>query len=474
MSFFGPGAPLTPLMRREDEESVEELEEPVPSLTERETTAVSDPQGDIVGSNETRAGVEFQRKHEDIDKDWDLEILNHVLSKILGKDEVGPIATNPFTLFLMSQGIDDARLIMTMNEEDFQAMGFDIDFLTLRKIQALNMKYNEEVTESTPTSREIMWFFENNKTTVNRYLLRQRKVTKLPEDEKATAPSATPVFTRDSNKAKLEASRRSSLATFNLGKSPSAPTTPMSANPRTRVTFGGTTSIPSGVTTRTNPSTMGMPATATSTTNPSVAYVQSHALEFDKGGRRSSSDYAKFTSREQWSRWHRALMGSAFEHKCEQVLDPTYAPDPNDADECELFKSQQRFMYSVFSKTLMEGKSADILREYSDPRDKTKFGDAQKIYADLCDFFEGGAMTRVSAATLESKLTNMRLNKQWTKTVSTFVTTVSHLIRDHKEVTQGIHTDEYYIKNLNATFLEHKDMAAHIQTMETQDAMLLR
>ena len=56
----------------------------------------------------------------------------------------------------------------------------------------------------------------------------------------------------------------------------------------------------------------------------------------------------------------------------------------------------------VFAKTLVEGKAADILREYSDPRDKKKFGDAQKIYADLCDVYEGGAMTRMSAATLES------------------------------------------------------------------------
>ena len=95
-------------------------------------------------------------------------------------------------------------------------------------------------------------------------------------------------------------------------------------------------------------------------------------------------------------------MGNVYEHKCEQVLDPSYTPNPSDPDEVALFESQQRFMYSVFAKTLVEGKAADILREYSDPRDKAKFGDAQKIYADLCDFHEGGAMTCVSAATLES------------------------------------------------------------------------
>ena len=63
----------------------------------------------------------------------------------------------------------------------------------------------------------------------------------------------------------------------------------------------------------------------------------------------------------------RALMGNAYEHKCEQVLDPSYAPNPSDPDEVALFESQQRFMYSVFAKTLVEGKAADILREYSDP-----------------------------------------------------------------------------------------------------------
>ena len=85
-------------------------------------------------------------------------------------------------------------------------------------------------------------------------------------------------------------------------------------------------------------------------------------------------------------------MGNAYEHKCEQVLDPSYTPNPSDPDEVALFESQQRFMCSVFAKTLVEGKAANILREYSDPRDKMKLGDAQKIYADLCNFYEGGAI----------------------------------------------------------------------------------
>jgi len=163
----------------------------------------------------------------------------------------------------------------------------------------------------------------------------------------------------------------------------------------------------------------------------------------------------------------------SYEHKCEQVLDPSYVPDPTDGDAVHLFKSQQRFMYSVFTKVLTEGKAVDILRNYSNPR-STTFGDAQLIYSDLCDHFDGGAQARVSAASLETELTNLRLNKNWGKSVKAFMNKVSHLIRDHKEATDGAHDDRYYIEKLKNTFLEHRDMSSHLRTLETQEAMLTR
>ena len=210
---------------------------------------------------------------------------------------------------------------------------------------------------------------------------------------------------------------------------------------------------------------------------PQVVYMtyppSSAAVNFDKGGRRSASDYEKFSSKEQWSKWQRSTIGTAYEHKCENVLNATYVPDPSDPDEVELFASQKRFMYSVFTKVLVESKATEILREYSN-MDKPNFGDAQAIYADLCDYFEGGAQARVSAATLETQLTTLRLNKDWTKSVTSFVNKVAHLIRDHKEATSDVHDDVYYIEKLNTTFSEHRDMAAQIQTLETQDAMLTR
>ena len=213
--------------------------------------------------------------------------------------------------------------------------------------------------------------------------------------------------------------------------------------------------------------------------NPPAQQIQlvypptSRVSEFDKGGKRSSSDYEKFSNKDQWRKWQRTTLGTACEHKVEQVLDSTYVPDPNDPDACALFASQQRFMYSVFTKVLTEGKAADILRNYSDPADKTKFGDAQSIYSELCDHFEGGAQARVSAKTLETELTNTRLrSNEWDKSIRAFVNKIAHLIRDHKEATHGIHDDTYYIEKLNNTMSEHRDMSTHIQNIEIQNSLM--
>ena len=200
----------------------------------------------------------------------------------------------------------------------------------------------------------------------------------------------------------------------------------------------------------------------------------SKASNFEKGGKRSSSDYERFTDKNRWHHWQRHLIGTAYEHKCENVLDPKYVPDLQDEDSCELFANQQRFMYSVFSKTLVEPKAADILRNYSNLEDREKFGDSQAIYSDLCDHFDGGAQARVSAAALEKQLTTIRLDRNWSKSTINFVNKASHLIRDHKEATKNVHDDEYYIEKLKNTFSEHKDMSAQLQTLETQEAMLVR
>ena len=202
------------------------------------------------------------------------------------------------------------------------------------------------------------------------------------------------------------------------------------------------------------------------------SHTYSAATEFDKASKRSVSDYNVLSNKEGWAKWQRQFIGTARDHKCENVLDPRYVPTTQ--EEVDLFDVQQRFMYSVFTKVLTEPSAVDILRKYANPTDRTRFGDAQSIYQEIVDHFEGGAIQRVTIISIDTKLTNMRLNRDWSKTVLAFVNEVSKLIKDHRELTSNSNGDDYYIAKVKATFSEHKDMQQLIGAMETQESLMER
>ena len=326
----------------------------------------NNPHGEMGRSGITQAVTQIQCG-DDNAQDWDAEVLSHALVHVLNKDQVEASTTNDFAVFVIANGIDDACLLLTMSEDDFKSMGYDVDFKTFCTLQALNKMYNEQILDTMSKDDKNMWFLNLGKQMVMRYMMHKTKVTMIPSATSATMPNV-PLGQSKSNKAKLETAWQSSLAMYNVGKPPLAPM-PMASNVTHWVTFGPTRAAPNP------PIPVTTPAPAAATTTPAVTalvaaptamYVTSHAVEFDKGGRQSSSDCGKCQNRKQWSKWHCTLMGSAHEHKCEQVLDPSYAPNPNDPDKIPLFEVQQQFMYSIFVKTLVEGKAANILHEYLD------------------------------------------------------------------------------------------------------------
>ena len=240
-SFLGGGfdAPRTPSMSRGDEESVDESKM-------RETTMISagdsggnDPHGDTSHADVTQDVSDIQRGGDDDGHDWDSEILNHVLVEILDKERVDAHATDDFTVFVITNGIDNVRYLMMMEEGDFHAMGHLIDFKTFQLLQTLNKMYNEVVTNEADKTMESLWFMGLKKRDIMRYMLRDKKVNTIPTDVSVTMPSV-PLGRSNSNKAKLETARQLSLAMHNVGKPPLAPT-PMASNTNRRVTFGPTT-----------------------------------------------------------------------------------------------------------------------------------------------------------------------------------------------------------------------------------------
>ena len=79
---------------------------------------------------------------DDDDKDWDAVVLNHVLVHVLDKDQVEASAADDFNAFVITNGIDDVRLLMTVSADDFKSMECDINFKTFCAFQTLNKMYN--------------------------------------------------------------------------------------------------------------------------------------------------------------------------------------------------------------------------------------------------------------------------------------------------------------------------------------------
>ncbi len=506
----GMNAPDTPVMGRGDEYEGGGTNDP-PHGDDPETADVSGNEGEeepyMESSDEQAAKFSEMKRHFESLADegernagfavvQDMEMMNHVLFNILhiGKWPVEENSGNEILDCLNEAGIADVHSLITMDGEDFKAIGVQQSvFGLVRKLKAMNLWYNSFRRSPDYTSdydafmaligSDISEFMTTSwkpaEPTRPPSILKTPTNPTIPTQQEETAEHVSAGL--GSARGKLAEARRLSMigGTGNPKKSrprvgfvPSTPT-PSSSS-------GSGSGLPPRPPPRPAPQPPVQPTVqpVASSTGQSVIYVQqpytsSRASDFDKGGRRSVSDYSTFSNKEQWSKWNRQMIGQAFDHKCETILNPQYVPDPNDPDAMALFDSQQRFMYSVFSKVLTESKAADILRKYSNPKD-TNFGDAQSIYADLLDHYEGGAQGRATISSIETKLTTVRLNKTWTKSVSAFVTYVSGLISTHKELTNGLHGDAYYIEKLNNTFEEHSGMSSHIKTLETQEAVIER
>lgn len=121
------------------------------------------------------------------------------------------------------------------------------------------------------------------------------------------------------------------------------------------------------VATTTGTVTVGTPAADSSSYTPSQ--------EFEKGNRRSVSDYKIFREKKHWNQYNRQLLITGDSQGIGNVFDATYKPTT--AEEIDLFATVQRYAMSVFGHTLQESLSLTILRRYTDPKDKTLFGNAQ-------------------------------------------------------------------------------------------------
>ena len=163
-------------MSQGDEDSVEESKVPDPSMVDASDSGRNDPHGDASRGDITQAVTQTQHGDDDI-QDWDAKALSHVLVHVLDKDQVEASATNDLTVFVITNGIDDVRVLLTVLEDDFKLMGYNINFKSFRTLQTLNKMYNEQILDAMSEDNKNMWFLRLGKRTVMRHMMCDAKVT---------------------------------------------------------------------------------------------------------------------------------------------------------------------------------------------------------------------------------------------------------------------------------------------------------
>ena len=80
------------------------------------------------------------------------------MAHILNKDKLDATAANKCAVFVIGNGFDYVHLLLTMLEDDFKLMGYDVNFKTFQSLQALNKMCNEQVSDSMSEDDENVWF----------------------------------------------------------------------------------------------------------------------------------------------------------------------------------------------------------------------------------------------------------------------------------------------------------------------------
>lgn len=137
--------------------------------------------------------------------------------------------------------------------------------------------------------------------------------------------------------------------------------------------------------------------------------------EFIKKVKRDPKDYKAFKDDAHWTTWNRGLQATASTQRVERVIDLTLDPTTLAGATAELFKEQSTYMFKVFSDTLHTSHGRSCIAAYGTTQD------GRKVYEKLASYYTSSRFAQLKITELEEKIRNLKLDKDWTGTATTFL-----------------------------------------------------
>ena len=138
------------------------------------------------------------------------------------------------------------------------------------------------------------------------------------------------------------------------------------------------------------------------------------AEAFKKGIKRDKTQFPVLKRDMDWNEFKGSTITEANAQGVETVFDHAYVPITS--DDIALFKEKQKFVLSVFERSLQTQNGKSIVRKHRED------GDAQKTWKEVCDVYEQSIHASVNAADLLEYITTARLGDgKWKSGCENFI-----------------------------------------------------
>lgn len=117
--------------------------------------------------------------------------------------------------------------------------------------------------------------------------------------------------------------------------------------------------------------------------------------------KRDAAQFSTLKNDAAWDNWNCGTIAQTRAQDIAGILDPTYIPATT--DDADLFLEKQKFMYTVFEKTLQTDKGKALVCQHQHSFD------AQRIYKELSEYHKYFTKASMNAFTLLSYITTSNL-----------------------------------------------------------------
>ena len=189
------------------------------------------------------------------------------------------------------------------------------------------------------------------------------------------------------------------------------------------------------------PTTSAVNTSATTTSVPTNDPVR----DFNRGIKRDATLFPQLKDNKQWDSWYIETKAQARAQDIEDILDPTYTPTT--AGDASVFDKKQKYMYSVFAKTLQTDKGKALVRDHVDDYD------AQAIHKELFDHAQRSTKASVNASDLLAYITTARIGTTpWKGSSESFIINWQDKIRKYEQL---VDKQDIFSDSVKRTMLEN-------------------